>query len=280
MRLARNEKEFEASYEEAKREAKACFGNDEVYVEKYIENPKHVEVQIAADQYGNCIHLYERDCSFQVGNQKMIEEAPCSCIDEDLRQRICLTAVQAAKAAGYDSIGTVEFLLDGKGNFYFMEMNTRIQVEHPITEMITGIDLVALQISLAQKEKLCFKQEDISIQGSALECRINAQDPKHHLKPSAGKIHFLNLPGGKGVRVDSALYQGMEVLPFYDSMLCKLITFSDTRQSCIEKMKNALEEFIAEGIETNESFHYQVLENEKFLNGRYSTTLACELLEG
>lgn len=279
MRIAVSEEEFHDAYQTARSEAVACFGDRRMYVEKYIGNPKHVEVQVAADPYGNCIHLFERDCSFQVRNQKLIEETPCAWIDETVREQICRTAAKAALQAGYDSIGTVEFLVDDQFRFYFMEMNTRIQVEHPITEMVTGVDLVALQIRLACREKLPYTQEEICLHGSALECRINAQDPEQNLQPSAGTVRFLNLPGGKGVRVDTAMYQGMEVYPFYDPMLCKLITFSGTRDQCIQKMKTAIEEFVADGVVTNEAFHYRALEHETFRNASYSTSFATRLLQ-
>lgn len=279
MRKAGSPDDFHAAYENARREAETCFGDGRVYVEKAIENPKHIEVQIAADRFGHCVHLYERDCSFQIRNQKLLEEAPCSSLDPDLRERMCQTAVKAALCAGYDSIGTVEFLLDEQGNFYFMEMNTRIQVEHPITEMVTGVDLVALQIKAAEGYELSLRQDAIHLQGSALECRINAQDPDHGLQASVGTIQFLNLPGGSGIRVDGALYQGMQVYPFYDPMLCKLIAYAPERGICIRKMKNALEEFVAQGVQTNEAFHYAALQEESFCSGRYTTAFGGDLLE-
>ena len=274
MRIVWNSEDFPDHFLNAKAEAKACFGSEEVYIEKYIEKPKHVEVQVVGDMHGNAIHLYERDCSFQIRNQKMIEEAPCSTLSEDLRQQMCNSALKACKEIGYHSLGTVEFLLDSSGNYYFMEMNTRIQVEHPITEMITGIDLVALQIQLADGVLLPYKQTDIQRKGYALECRITAQDIHNDFAPSVGTISFLNLPGGFGVRVDGAIYNGYKIPPFYDAMICKVITFGSTRQQCIEKMKVALEEVIVEGIQTNEEFHYFVLHNEEFLKGIYDTSFA------
>lgn len=278
MRRADSAKQFHDAYENARSEARACFGDDRVYVEKMIFDAKHVEVQIAADRYGNCIHLYERDCSFQIRNQKVIEEAPCSVIGPKKRNEICQMAVRAAECAGYDSVGTVEFLLDENGNFYFMEMNTRIQVEHPITELITGKDLIRIQIECAKGNRLPFAQDDIRIQGTAIECRINAQDPDHDLQASTGTISFLNLPGGAGIRIDGALYQGMKVLPFYDPMLCKLIAFAPSREQTICRMKNALEEFIADGIRTNEAFHYRALNEPSFVDGSYTTAMAGDLL--
>ena len=274
MRIVEDPKDFQDAFLSAKAESKACFGSDEVYIEKYIDHPKHVEVQVVSDHYGNAIHLFERDCSFQIRNQKMIEESPCSILEESLRQKMCDSALQACKKIGYQNVGTVEFLLDSKGNYYFMEMNTRIQVEHPITEMVTGIDLVALQIQIADGQKLPYRQSDIVRKGYALECRINAQDIHNDFAPSVGKISFLNLPGGLGVRVDSGVYNGYKIPPFYDAMIGKIITFAQTRQQCIKKMKVALEEVIVEGVQTNEEFHYFVLHNQEFLSGAYDTAFA------
>lgn len=276
MRVVYEAGDFAESYAQTKSEAKLCFGSDEIYLEKYIVDPKHIEVQLAGDRFGHCVHLYERDCSFQIRNQKMMEEAPCSILSESLRSALCDSAVQACRVAGYDSVGTVEFLYDGE-NYYFMEMNTRIQVEHPITEMITGIDLIALQIHLAQGEELPMKQEEIQRHGYALECRINAEDIHNNFNGCAGKIQFLHLPGGNGVRVDGAIYNGYDVPPFYDSMLCKLITFAPTRQGCIAKMRSALEEIIVDGIETNEEYLYFALHQKEFLSGQYNTAFALEL---
>ena len=279
MRIVHREEELDELYATAKQEAKACFGNDDMYVEKYVEHPKHVEIQVAADQFGNVIHLYDRDCSFQIRNQKMIEEAPCFILDEKIRQAMCKDAIEACRSVGYDSVGTIEFLLDKYGNYYFMEMNTRIQVEHPITEMITGIDLVKLQIRIASGLELGMKQEDVKCNGYALECRINAQNPKKEFAPDAGKIEFLNLPGGRGVRIDGAIYNGYVVNPFYDAMLCKIITFAPTRLECIKKMRIALEEFIAQGICTNEEFHYMVLHHREFIEGSYDTSFASKCMK-
>lgn len=278
MRVVRSETEFQDAYYQTKSEAKQFFGDEDVYIEKFIENPKHIEVQLAGDRYGNCVHFYERDCSFQIDNQKMMEEAPCSCLSEAQRAALVESACKACKAAKYDSVGTVEFLFDGNQH-YFMEMNTRIQVEHPITEMITGIDLIALQIRLAQGNPLPFTQAQIHKNGVAIECRINAEDVHHDFHGCAGKIRFYHCPGGNGIRVDSGIYSGYEVPPFYDSMLCKIIAYAPNRKACIQKMKGALEEIIVDGIETNEEFLYLALFQEDFLKGNYDTSMAAKFYQ-
>lgn len=278
MRVVRSETEFQDAYYQTKSEAKKFFGDEDVYIEKFIENPKHIEVQLAGDRYGNCVHFYERDCSFQIDNQKMMEEAPCSCLSEAQRAALVESACKACKAAKYDSVGTVEFLFDGNQH-YFMEMNTRIQVEHPITEMITGIDLIALQIRLAQGDPLPFTQAQIHKNGVAIECRINAEDVHHDFHGCAGKIRFYHCPGGNGIRVDSGIYSGYEVPPFYDSMLCKIIAYAPNRKACIQKMKGALEEIIVDGIETNEEFLYLALFQEDFLKGSYDTSMAAKFYQ-
>lgn len=278
MRVVRSETEFQDAYYQTKSEAKQFFGDEDVYIEKFIENPKHIEVQLAGDRYGNCVHFYERDCSFQIDNQKMMEEAPCSCLSEAQRAALVESACKACKAAKYDSVGTVEFLFDGNQH-YFMEMNTRIQVEHPITEMITGIDLIALQIRLAQGDPLPFTQAQIHKNGVAIECRINAEDVHHDFHGCAGKIRFYHCPGGNGIRVDSGIYSGYEVPPFYDSMLCKIIAYAPNRKACIQKMKGALEEIIVDGIETNEEFLYLALFQEDFLKGSYDTSRAAKFYQ-
>lgn len=278
MRVVRSETEFQDAYYQTKSEAKQFFGDEDVYIEKFIENPKHIEVQLAGDRYGNCVHFYERDCSFQIDNQKMMEEAPCSCLSEAQRADLVESACKACKAAKYDSVGTVEFLFDGNQH-YFMEMNTRIQVEHPITEMITGIDLIALQIRLAQGDPLPFTQAQIHKNGVAIECRINAEDVHHDFHGCAGKIRFYHCPGGNGIRVDSGIYSGYEVPPFYDSMLCKIIAYAPNRKACIQKMKGALEEIIVDGIETNEEFLYLALFQEDFLKGSYDTSMAAKFYQ-
>lgn len=278
MRVVRSETEFQDAYYQTKSEAKQFFGDEDVYIEKFIENPKHIEVQLAGDRYGNCVHFYERDCSFQIDNQKMMEEAPCSCLSKTQRAALVESACKACKAAKYDSVGTVEFLFDGNQH-YFMEMNTRIQVEHPITEMITGIDLIALQIRLAQGDPLPFTQAQIHKNGVAIECRINAEDVHHDFHGCAGKIRFYHCPGGNGIRVDSGIYSGYEVPPFYDSMLCKIIAYAPNRKACIQKMKGALEEIIVDGIETNEEFLYLALFQEDFLKGSYDTSMAAKFYQ-
>lgn len=275
MRIVRKEEDFEREYFGAKAEAKACFGDDEMYMEKYIENPKHIEVQLLGDKFGNVIHLFERDCSFQRRNQKMIEEAPCYILDDKTRQELINDAVKAAKYVSYDSVGTIEFLLDESGKYYFMEMNTRIQVEHPITEMITGVDIVKEQIRIAGGRKLSLNQEQIKRNGYAMECRINAEDIKKDFASSPGKISFLHLPGGMGVRVDGCVYSGYIIPPYYDSMILKLITYASTRLECIKKMRASLEELIIDGVETNIEFHYFVLHNKHFVEGNYNTSF-CE----
>ncbi|MBQ9375298.1 MAG: acetyl-CoA carboxylase biotin carboxylase subunit, partial [Ruminococcus sp.] len=255
----------------AKQEALACFNNDEIYMEKYIENPKHIEIQILADNFGNVISLGERDCSMQRRNQKVLEESPspASFMTQELREKMGKAACTAAKVCGYRNAGTVEFLVDKKGNFYFMEMNTRIQVEHPITEEVTGIDLVKQQLLIAGGKKLGIKQEDVKLRGHAIECRINAEDPTFGFRPSPGVINSLHIPGGMGIRVDTAVYQGYEITPYYDSMIGKLITFADTREDAIAKMKWALAEFIVDGVSTNIDFQLKLIRTDEFLGGNY-----------
>jgi acetyl-CoA carboxylase, biotin carboxylase subunit len=279
MRIVWTEKEFESSFKSAKAEAKACFGDDDVYMEKYLVNPKHIEVQVMGDKHGNVVHLYERDCSFQRRNQKMIEEAPCHMLNNNVRNKMLEDAVRACKYVGYNSVGTIEFLLDANDNYYFMEMNTRIQVEHPVTEMITGIDIVKQQILIADGKVLGYKQEDILCKGFAIECRINAEDIKKDFAPSVGKIKFLHVPGGRDVRSESAVYCGYDIPPFYDSMILKLITFAPTRLECIRKMRSTLSELVIDGIETNTEFHYLVLHNPKFISGKYNTGFVQEYIE-
>lgn len=271
IRIVRSEDELNAQITAAKQEALACFGNDEIYIEKFIENPKHIEIQILADNYGNVISLGERDCSMQRRNQKVIEEAPspAAFMNEELRTKMGKAACAAAKVCGYRNAGTVEFLVDNKGSFYFMEMNTRIQVEHPITEAVTGIDLVKQQLLIAGGQKLSITQEDVQIRGHAIECRINAENPALGFRPSPGIIKSLHIPGGMGIRVDSAVYQGYEISPYYDSMIGKLITFAATREEAIAKMRWALAEFIVDGVATNIDFHLKLIRTEAFLDGNY-----------
>ena len=272
IRIVTNDNELKHNLEATKVESKACFGDDKIYMEKYIENPRHIEFQILADEYGNVIHLGERECSLQRNNQKVLEEAPSSFLDEDLRKKMGNVAVRAAKAVNYKNVGTIEFLVDKNGDFYFMEMNTRIQVEHPITEMVTNIDLVKEQLKVASHMKLNLTQDDIEIKGHAIECRINAEDPKNNFRPCPGIISELYIPSGPGVRVDSAIYCGYEIPPYYDSMIGKLITYGDDRENAIIRMKRALDEFAIGGITTNIDFQYEILEHENFINGNYDTS--------
>lgn len=254
----------------AKQEALNFFGDDSIYIEKFLENPKHIEFQILADKFGNVVHLGERDCSMQRRNQKVLEETPSAVMNEKLRAKMGAAAVSAAKVCNYCNAGTIEFLLDTKtGNFYFMEMNTRIQVEHPITEFVTGVDLVHQQILIAAGEKLPFKQKDIDIKGHAVECRINAENPKLGFRPSPGKIEALHIPGGPGIRIDSAVYQGCTISPYYDSMIAKLIAYAPTRKEAIAKMKWALAEFIVEGVDTNIDFQLELIRDPVFEKGDY-----------
>lgn len=259
MRVAMSADEFESAYLTARKEAGAAFGDDSVYMEHFIQNPRHVEVQILADSYGNVVHLGERDCSIQRNHQKFIEEAPCKAISEELRARMGEQAVKAAKAVGYENAGTIEFLLENEKDFYFMEMNTRIQVEHPVTEWITGVDLIKEQIKIASKEKLSFTQEEVKMEGHSIECRINAENPEKNFRPSPGKIENLYLPGGKGIRMDTAIYSGYEIPPYYDSMIAKLIVHGTTREEALRKMRSALGEVIIEGIDTNVDYLYDMI---------------------
>ena len=267
MRVAASEDEFEFQFNVAQRESANAFGDDTMYIERFVENPRHVEIQIMADKFGNVIHLGERDCSIQRNHQKMIEECPCAALSDELRKKMGETAVKAARAAGYTNAGTVEFLLEKDGTFYFMEMNTRIQVEHPVTEWVTGIDLIKEQIRIADGEKLKVSQEDISLNGHAIECRINAEDPAKNFRPSPGTITDVYLPGGKGVRIDTAIYSGYTVPPYYDSMLAKLIVHAKSREEAILKMRSALGEVIIEGIQTNVDYQYDILHHPDFVSG-------------
>ena len=252
----------------AKQEAKSFFGDDGVYLEKFIVDPRHVEIQLLADQYGNTVYLGERDCSLQRRNQKMVEECPSPIMTPELRARMGEAAVRAAKACGYENAGTVEFLLSG-GQFYFMEMNTRIQVEHPVTEFVTGVDLVKMQIRIAAGEELPFKQEDIHLTGHAIECRINAENPAQGFRPSPGRITALHMPGGPGIRIDTAVYSGYEITPYYDSMIAKLIAYAPTREEALKKMNWALAEFLVEGVDTNIDFQLKLLRDPDVEDGNY-----------
>ena len=271
MRVSWSEEDFTELFQAAQLESVKGFSDDTMYIEKYIERPRHVEFQIMADKHGNVIHLGERDCSIQRRHQKVLEEAPCDVISPELRKRMGETAVKAAKAVGYENAGTIEFLLDKHKNFYFMEMNTRIQVEHPVTEMVTGMDLIKEQIRIAAGEPLSVSQEDVRIQGHAIECRINAENPAKNFMPCPGRIASVHIPGGNGVRVDTHIYGDYRVPANYDSMLMKLIVYDKDRASAIAKMRSALGELIIEGIETNVDFQYEILENEAFRKGDTDT---------
>ena len=270
MRMAETRGEFQSAFQTAQKEAKSSFADGTMYVERLIRHPRHVEFQIMADSFGNVIHLGERDCSIQRNHQKMIEESPCVAIDDTLRERMGSAAVRAAKAAHYANAGTIEFLLEPDGNFYFMEMNTRIQVEHPVTEWVTGIDLIKEQIRIADGQKLSFTQQDIEINGHAIECRINAENPEKGFRPSPGTITDLHLPGGKGIRVDSAIYSGCSISPYYDSMVAKLIVWAKNRDEAIQKMQSALGEVIIEGIDTNVDYLYELLNNPVYQSGEFN----------
>ena len=271
MRIAHDEKELVENYIAAQNEAKAAFGNPDVYIEKYVEEPRHVEIQVIGDKFGNAVHLGERDCSIQRRHQKLIEEAPSAGIDAKTREKMGKFAAKLTKGIGYDSVGTLEFLVDKNMNFYFMEMNTRIQVEHTISEEITGVDLIKEQIKVAAGEKLSFSQKDINITGHAIECRINAEDSENGFLPSSGTLEKYIPSGGIGVRVDSHSYQNYDIPPYYDSMIAKLIVKGKTREEAIQRMKRALREFLIEGIDTTIPFHLRVLDNEEFKKGTIYT---------
>lgn len=271
MRVAYHQDELENAFMTAQKESMAAFGDNTMYLEHFVEHPKHIEFQILADSYGHVIHLGERDCSIQRNHQKLIEESPCAIMSDALRQKMGEAAVNAAKAAGYVNAGTIEFLLEKTGRFYFMEMNTRIQVEHPVTEWVTGIDLIKEQIRIADGRELSYTQEDVKLTGHAIECRINAENPKKHFMPCPGRITNVHIPGGNGVRVDTHIYNDYKVPANYDSMLMKLIVYDKDRASAIAKMRSALGEVIIEGIETNIDFQYEILENEAFQKGDTDT---------
>jgi len=271
MRIVRNPDALEKAFSMAQKEAEISFGDPRVYIEKYIENPRHIEVQIAADQHGNIIHLGERECSIQRRHQKLLEESPSPAVDENLRTKMGEAAIKGAQAINYHSLGTMEFLLDEDGNFYFMEMNTRIQVEHPVTEWVTGIDLVKMQILIAMGEKLSHTQEEINFKGHAIEVRVNAEDPDNGFIPNPGKIEFLHFPGGPGVRIDTHIYQGYTIPPYYDSLIGKLIVHDEDRSSAIKRLYRALEETIIKGVKTTVPFYLKLLENEDFQKGNIDT---------
>ena len=272
IRIAKNQDELQKNYQIVKQEAKTSFNDDNIYLEKYIKNPRHVEIQILADEHGNIIHLGERDCTIQRKHQKIIEETPSTIIDEKLRNKMGSVAIKVAKLTGYTSCGTVEFLVDSEKNFYFMEMNTRIQVEHPITEMRTGIDIVKEQIKIAAGEELKYKQKDISFKGHSIECRINAENPNKNFMPCPGKIKEMNLPGGNGIRVDTAIYSGYTIPANYDSMIAKIIAYGINRNEAIAKMKRALEELVIDGVDTNRDFLFDIITNPNFIRGNFDTS--------
>lgn len=271
MRISRSAEDFTENFEVAQTESVNGFADDTMYIEKYIEDPRHIEFQILADKFGNVISLGERDCSIQRRHQKMVEESPSAALDDKLRAQMGEVAVRAAKAAKYESAGTIEFLLDKNKKFYFMEMNTRIQVEHPVTELVTGLDLIKEQIFIAAGEKLQWRQKDIYITGHAIECRINAENPAKNFMPCPGKIEYLHLPGGNGVRIDSAIYTGYTIPPNYDSMIAKIIVYGKDRQTAIDKMRSALGEVNIDGITTNLDYQYDIITHPVFQSGNITT---------
>jgi acetyl-CoA carboxylase biotin carboxylase subunit len=279
MRLAHDEKELETGYKMAKAESKAAFGDDRLYLEKYIERPRHIEIQIMADNYGKTVHLGERECSIQRRHQKLIEESPSPAVNEALRKKMGAAAVSAAKTIGYRGAGTVEFLLDPKGDFFFMEMNTRIQVEHPVTEMVSGYDLLKEQIKVAAGSKLSIRRDVNKPNGHSIECRINAEDPDRDFMPTPGKISFLHLPGGPGIRVDSHIFAGYVVPQYYDSLIAKIISHGRTRGEAIDRMRRGLEEFYIEGVKTTIPFHLKVLADPEFIAGNLHTGFIPEMAE-
>ena len=272
IRVAYSKEELEKEYDIVKQEAKVSFNDDSLYLEKFVENPRHVEIQILADEHGNCIHLGERDCSIQRRNQKILEETPSGILDDKTKKKMGEVAVKAVKEIGYSNAGTIEFLVDKNKDFYFMEMNTRVQVEHPVTEMVTGVDIIKEQIKIASGEELEYKQQDIKFEGHSMEVRINAENPDKNFMPCPGTITGLHIPGGNGIRVDTAIYSGYTVPPTYDSMLAKLIVHGRDREESIAKMKSAVAEFVIEGITTNIDFLLKILENENFKTNNYDTS--------
>jgi acetyl-CoA carboxylase biotin carboxylase subunit len=269
MRIVFSQDEFQSKWDSAKQESAAAFGNDGLYMEKFVSNPRHIEIQVVGDQYGNACHLSERDCSVQRRHQKLVEETPSPFMTDDLREKMGNAAVKACKSIKYEGVGTVEFLVDDQRNFYFMEMNTRIQVEHPITEEVINYDLIKEQIKVAAGVPISGK--NYYPEAHAIECRINAEDPYNDFRPSPGKINIWHTPGGQGVRVDTHVYAGYTIPPHYDSMIAKLIVSARTREEAVTKMKRALEEFVIEGIKTTIPFHLQLMSNEKFKEGDYTT---------
>ncbi len=271
MRVAESAEGFKEAFNAAQLEAEKGFGDNSMYIERYIKKPRHIEFQVMADPFGNVVHLGERDCSIQRRHQKVLEESPCDVIDDELRRKMGETAVKAAKAVGYENAGTIEFLLDEDKSFYFMEMNTRIQVEHPVTEFVSGVDLIKEQIRVAAGEKLSIKPEDVKIKGHAIECRINAENPEKNFRPCPGRVTDIHLPGGNGIRVDTHIYTDYMVPPNYDSMLMKLIVYGKDRKEAIAKMRSALGELVVEGIDTNVDFEYDIINSPAFESGDIST---------
>lgn len=271
MRISESAEDFTENFQTAQMESVRGFGDDTMYIEKYVQNPKHIEFQIIADKFGNVVQLGERDCSIQRHHQKVIEESPSAVLTPELRKSMGETAIHAARAASYENAGTIEFLLDKNKNYYFMEMNTRIQVEHPVTEMVSGVDLIKEQIYIAAGLPLSVKQDDICLNGHAIECRINAENPSKNFMPCPGKINEVHLPGGYGVRIDTAVYSGYEIPPYYDSMIAKVIVHDKTRASAIDKMRSTLGELILDGVTTNVDFQYEILNNEDFQAGDFTT---------
>ena len=272
IRVAYTKEQLEKAYDLVKQEAKVSFNDDSIYLEKFVENPRHVEIQILADEHGNCIHLGERDCSVQRRNQKVLEETPSSILDDKTRKKMGEVAVNAVKEIGYSNAGTIEFLVDKNKDFYFMEMNTRVQVEHPVTEMVTGIDIIKEQIRIASGEKLSVKQKDIIFNGHSMEVRINAENPEKNFMPCPGTIIDLHIPGGNGVRVDTAIYPGYKIPPTYDSMIAKIIVYGKDRNESIAKMKSAISELVVDGITTNTDFILKILEDQDFKDNNYDTS--------
>lgn len=280
MRICYGMDSLEDMFNQARSEGLSVFGNGDVYIERFVENPRHIEVQVIGDKLGNVAHLFERECSVQRNNQKMIEEAPADNLRQSTKDKLYDVALKATTAIGYTSVGTLEFIMDRDENFYFIEMNTRLQVEHPVTESITGVDLVKEQINVAQGKRLSFRQDELEIRGHSIEVRINAEDPYDNFKPNAGLIEALHFPGGNGIRVDSFIYQGYHVLPFYDSMIAKIIVFAQDRDTAIEKAIYSLEELDVVGVNTNVEFQLEVLLSQKFLDNEYDTSLVKSLMEG
>lgn len=279
MRIVKNSDSFHANFNMAQQESINAFGDNTMYIEKYVEKPRHIEFQILADKFGNVIQLGERDCSMQRRHQKMIEEAPSPALNEELRKKMGITAIKAAKAVNYENAGTIEFLLDKEENFYFMEMNTRIQVEHPVTEMVTGIDLVKEQIRIASGEALKIRQEDVRLRGHAIECRINAENPRKNFMPCPGTVEELHFPGGNGVRIESALYSGYSIPTYYDSMVAKVIVLGEDRNEAIRKMQSALGEVVVDGIHTNLDFQYEILDHPAYKSGDINTHFIPDYFE-